>query len=427
MLAAMNRVIVGFVVLALAGAGIYLGMRSASRADGEPTRPAASNGAAEVDGQRPSPEQPQGRALAVGEEAQQPTPPPAPPVGPQSPFTRRGRVVDEAGQGVAGLSVAVVHRPVEFGGPIADTGRFLARTVTDDEGRFALSVQNPSGKPSVQWVGPLHGPDAPPFIGPAQQVDFDPALADVELELRVIPGKTIAGRVLLDAVQGQSVDEVRLMAIGQLTGHSANARIDAEGRFLLELLYDEAYLVVASASRAVSPLALDVRTGTQDLVLALQPVGAVRVDVEGGSPPGLRIECARVGGEPEELARMGLSGRSPQFLLPGAYTIAVYTQDMYACTSVDSVGTREAPLVVPVKLEPAALVDVWNKAEEPRIVVVENAGRVVRAQSLPLAGRAMLSVPPGSFTVHEHLIDGTLVVSHPMALGPNASLELELR
>lgn len=425
MLDAMNRLLVVLGVLALGAGAVFLRQRPASPEGVVPTQPEPSSGAAEVDGQSPPPQEHDGRALAAGEKVQPPTPPPAQPVGPLAPFTRRGRVVDPSGKGVAGLSVAVVHRPVEFGGPMADTGRFVARSLTDDEGRFALSVQNTGGKPSVEWVGPLHARTAPPFLGPPQQVSFDPALADVELELRVVPGKSIAGHVRLDAVPGVPVDEVRLMGIGQRSGHSASTRIDATGRFVLELLYDETYLVIASMSRAVSPIALDVRTGTEDLELALQPVGAVRVEVEGGSPQGLRVECSRVGGEPEELARMGLSGRSPQFLLPGAYSIAAYTQTLYGFASVDSVGTREAPRVVPVQLAPAALVDVRNEAAEPRIIVVENAGRVVRAQSLPLAGRTMLAVPPGAFTVHEHLLDGTLVASHPVALAANASLEIE--
>jgi hypothetical protein len=38
----------------------------------------------------------------------------------------------------------------------------------------------------------------------------------------------------------------------------------------------------------------------------------------------------------------------------------------------------------------------------------------------------MLSVPPGSFTVHEYRLDGTLIESHPLDLAPQASFELEL-
>jgi len=423
MLDAMNRLLIVLGLLALGAGAVFLWQSTASRADGDPTPPAPSNGVAPVADQ-PSTDAAGTTARATDPRAQNPTSLPPSSKGAPDLFTRRGRVVDPSGNGVAGLSVAVVHRPVEFGGPMADSGRFVARTVTDADGRFAVSLQGANGRPSVEWVGPLNAPTAPPFLGLPQQVTFDPKLTDVELELRVVPGTTIEGHVRLDAVSGERSDEVRLMAIGQQTGHSAYGRIDATGHFVLELLHDPTYLVVASVSHAVSPVALDVRTGTKDLELTLLPVGAVSVEVEGGTPAGLRVECSRIGGEPAELARMGISGRSPQFLLPGAYSIAVYTQTHYAFATVDSVGTREAPWVIPVRLEPAALVDVKNEADGPRIVVVENAGRIVRAQSIPLAGRTSLSVPPGAFAVREHSLDGTLVESHPVALGPNASLQI---
>lgn len=378
----------------------------------------------------PQPAALEGESILVPNERQAPLGPDGtlrpdlPPV-----IERSGRVLDDQGAPVAGMTVVASTSPVGLGGPFAEGNRYNATTATDAEGRFTLSLP----RAGQFWIAPLTERAGPPFIGSPRLIDAREAPPEGGFELRVEPSTLIRGRVVLDGVQGIDRDGVRVNAIGQRTGHMAQCRIDAEGAFELEPVGAEPYIVFAASSAAVSEPLRGVVGRTADgagaspaPVLTLIPVGAVRIESEGGTTAGLRVEGARHGAHPLELARLALSGRSPQYLLPGAYTLAVFTQDRIGHVEVGEVGTLDAPREVAVALAPAATLVVENHDTTPRILVVEQGGRVVRAQSFGWLARLVVVVPAGELTLTEYDLDGASLGVRTLTVTPGSRTNVDL-
>ncbi len=333
-------------------------------------------------------------------------------------FVLRGRVVTRTGAPVAGLPIGALPRPNGLGGPLPDTGRFQARTETLADGSFELR----SSVTTTLWVGPLHGPGLPPFLASPASVRFGPDLASrAPLTFEAAPAQVLQGVVRLERAPGVAPAEVRVMVIGERTGHSSTAGIDAEGRFTFTLLHDEPYTCAAVATAYVSAPAFGVApkasaTGAA-VELTLEPVAALRVEVEGGQPEGLRVECAPLEGHPVELARLAFAGRGPNFLSARPQAVAAFTTDRFGFVPRADPGPRDAAPTVAVALGPAAQLELSNVADAPRIVVVEQGGRAVRAQSLALASQMVLTVPPGDLRVHVYDLSGALLAGHDVTFG----------
>ena len=288
------------------------------------------------------------RAFTRGHADPQPIPqaPSAPDGAPRSAegFVLRGRVIDRTGAPVAGLPIGALPRPNGLGGPLPDTGRFQARTETLADGSFELR----SAVAATLWVGPLHGPGLPPFLAEPASVRFGPQLASgAPLTFEAAPAQVLQGIVRLERALGVAPAEVRVMAIGERTGHSSTAGVDAEGRFTFTLLHDEPYTCAAVASDFVSAPAFGVapRAGAVGVAveLTLEPVAALRVEVEGGQPEGLRVECAPLAGHPVELARLAFAGRGPNFLLARPQAVAAFTTDRFGFVPRADPSCRTSP------------------------------------------------------------------------------------
>ncbi|MEZ6016692.1 MAG: hypothetical protein R3F49_16360 [Planctomycetota bacterium] len=408
----MTRALVAIGVITALGLGLALLNR-------EPSPPPSAPGGGGEAGSTALPAELAGRSeLAAPNAAATPSAPDG-----AAAFTRSGRVVDAAGEGVGGLSVAVVMRPAGLGGPMSDGGQFPARTVTDADGRFELSLPYPGS----MWVGPLAQLDVRhQVLGAPVRAEFSAAAAGTPLELRVRESKTAAGVVSLAAAPGLRAKDVRVVAIGEQSGHSALSALTDDGSFVIGPLFDETYFYVASAPGFVSRSRHGVASGTQGLELTLEPIGALRVQVEGGPRPGLRVECSPEGGTLATLARMTVIGRSMNFLLPGPHSIAAYTQDEIGYAHVTDIGSKEAPLDVQVALGPAASLRVSNDADSPRILVVEEGGKTVRVQTISLAGQTVMIVPPGALTVRAYALPGDEIETQAFQLAPGQRGELRL-
>lgn len=333
-----------------------------------------------------------------------------------------GRVVDATGAGVAGVSLGASSSIRGFGGPFEDTGRYVARTETDAEGRFVLALP----RVGPFWIGPLleQGKQFP--LGQPAPFECSGAVGDPPLLFTLEAPHEIEGHVRLEDLPGVDLTKVRVLALGERTGQSALASIDAEGRFTLSSLCDEPFVLTAMGVTFVANAVHGVAVGTQDVELTFGAIGALSVEVEGGSPPGVRVECARLGGHPLDVARGLYSGRSPSYLLPGAYAVAVYTQTDYGRVMAESIGTSERPERVPVVLTPAGSLDVANVRPGPIVVIVEEAGEIARAQTFPIGAQMVLVVPPGNLVVRVHSFDGALLETRPVQVAAGARVPVRI-
>lgn len=340
---------------------------------------------------------------------------------PNAGLSQRGTVRDASGSPVAGIPVVVAGNHTGLGGPLVDGGRFLSRSVTDTAGRF--EVQAPRAE--SLWVGPVSSRELPPFLGMPVQLDFTKPRADLDLVVR--RATTLSGRVAVAGSNALPPRETRIAGIGERTGHSVHTSVDPlTGRFELAPIGDETYFLVAATHDLVSGGAHGVAPGSTDTVLTLGAVGKLDVVVTGGPAEGVRTEVVRVDGHVTDRARMLLSGRSPQFLRPGAYVVSAFTNDLFGHARAEDLGPPGAPRRLEIALGPAAMLAITNEGDLPAIIIVEQGGVAVRAMSVIAKSAFPITIPAGPVTAHEFRFDGTPGVTRTLDLAPGARAELRL-
>ncbi|MEW6074461.1 MAG: carboxypeptidase-like regulatory domain-containing protein [Planctomycetota bacterium] len=348
----------------------------------------------------------------------------------------RGRVVDEAGNGVAEAEVAV-HAPLLWGLP---GGPELATGTSDAAGAFALE-HVPSGKLLVGAKRPGYLESAPPILELADGMDRD------DLLLRLEHGATIAGTVRWadgSPAAGAQVeirfDPQAMMGPGALNamrGGEGKAAAGADGRFAVAGLGKGPFQVLARATPARNAggdswraQADGVRPGTADLELVLAPephlAGRV-IDAKGEPIPAFRVEASAkaVLGFLAESRRAEFQAADGRFVLgglsPGPWDVTVRAagHGPSSTAAVDLPRAPEAEELVFVLLPPATVEGV---VVGPAGSGVE--GATVTIQTAPMQGMARLqgrlelpearSDEAGAFRL-EDLGEGTatLVATHP--------------
>lgn len=244
------------------------------------------------------------------------------------------------------------------GGPIVGAlvtarGIRTAGTMTDDEGNFRLSL--PDGAYTVRAAEPDYEP---------AETHATLAGRDVEVELSLVPGATLAGVVLdrntRQPVPGMTVDwDYSARRGAARSGGSADPHervvSDASGRFDLRQLSPGQYELFAAgdhrASRAPSVVALEIAEQRTDVVVFVDPAADARGYVrfgDGGPAADAELRVVHAENGHRVHARTDDSGAfTIQGLLPGRYSVMVTGQGV----ATSMYGTQ---LEVPPQGDPEA-------------------------------------------------------------------------
>lgn len=242
-------------------------------------------------------------------------------------ITVRGRVVDEHGNGVANVEIALASA--------ADTPRGLAELVLD-----ASDTRMKSGKDGSFVLTGVHfgawriGARVRGYAWSSQLV---PAAGDgevVELTVRLERGPTIRGRVLgadgapasRARVEVRRIDEARWddVDFASFSDDDEPIRAEKDGTFLASGLRDGVYRVVARAGAGLESAPVDVRPGGAPVELALHAPIAVKgrvVDDAGAPIQEFRVRALRAGDERIELEIEDADGRFELRLPVGTWRV----------------------------------------------------------------------------------------------------------
>ena len=158
-----------------------------------------------------------------------------------------GRVVDAAGQGVAGCEVAAFGRSNRAGDFVVGRGPAQART--DAQGAFWIEDVEPGSDVHVAAREPAAEGERPRRFAVERVAELAAGAQRGDLALTLVSTRALAGRVLSDD-DGTPIAGARVRAFVRLdtrTTSSLSAESDAEGRFALDGLPGEGGYVDADA------------------------------------------------------------------------------------------------------------------------------------------------------------------------------------
>ena len=305
----------------------------------------------------------------------------------------RGRVVDGAGNGVAGAEVSL--RKVRRDDEGAFTTRIIeealgsrgARAITDENGEFVVTPVAEGG-----YTLRVAADGYPKYEGVEFFVDegaeFDHAI------VRLQEGRSILG-VVVDAngeplvgaeVRATKANSSRVMMIGGMGmgGAGPRATTDRNGRFVIEGLEDVRYELFAQ-KEGMAPLRRGgVTPGPDEVRLTLAAQGGVRgwvTDAATGAP----VTSFSVG-----RGGRGLPGLDPEALLrSGGVGPVEHPDGEFTLDGLDP-GTHELTFKADGYVKQAVTVDVPSGDVVEVTVTLENGGAlegvVVDAQGKPVAG-----------------------------------------
>ncbi len=242
----------------------------------------------------------------------------------------RGHIVDQDGEPLVG--VQLWRRRAEYAGP----GPFHLRDRRRTEVTRSLeagSFSFPEVPVGSWWVGPGAelGAEVPAW---GELVEVRPDEEQVELELQVWRGLTLAGRVV-DAA-GHALAKVIVVARETGAAGRAHANTDEDGTFTLRGLRPVEHEVTAGGPGSGFPPTEPVlaHPGRADLLLRVGPAGALLVRVV-GEQVGIRPAMCDVillpgldlAGHDERLGLMLHDAHTFQGLTPGTYAVLARSDD----------------------------------------------------------------------------------------------------
>jgi protocatechuate 3,4-dioxygenase beta subunit len=338
-------------------------------------------------------------------------------------------------------------------------------TQTNDEGEFEVKLDHPGNYLlQVQILGEnamaQNAMEFPQVVPEGQEHHVD-----VEL-----PGGRITGRVI--DRDGNPIPNTRVsltvdggVELGSFLGKRyVEQRTDADGRYVLEHLDPDVYVVSAGGTIAggafggaaeagrVSRGGLVLRDGewVQDVDFRLREPGEVSgqvVDVTGSPVEGASIFVRDEQGFVLERFSMCATDGAGRFrysgVAPGKYTLSARTADLASLESrpvvVPEGGIGQAVITVEAgTMLIVSVVDPEGAVQDPKILVVDEDGRQVNGMvsyTEILSSRSRLysteeqsvgPLPPGSYTVTARASDGR-AVTKPVTLSGQAERRLKIR
>ncbi|MCB1281740.1 MAG: carboxypeptidase regulatory-like domain-containing protein, partial [Salinibacterium sp.] len=229
-----------------------------------------------------------------------------------------GRVVDEQGQGLAGVRVAAMPNPQEADEDVGALARTLRAATTDRQGRFRLTDLAP-----VETLLSASREDRPMTMTRVQTPFPD------SVDLQMIAGRRSAGSIR-DATSGAPVASAVITVVaGSLTGAQLfRATSDAEGRFELRGLSDGLQKVVTVRHPDYAPWAdqfgSSLHAGTDNEILLVRGLQLTATVVDPSERPvaGLSIRLKGPGSLVDATFQTDEAGQfvAPR-ILPGIYFV----------------------------------------------------------------------------------------------------------